>query len=147
MWNLENKRYDYQRGKARPSNRKPIRHIICPKPRDRGPRNPPTRINKWALPVRSHLTNKEMVRKPVWGATPQKEASHHASLKEFGSLMDQGKWKLQQVNKYGSRASCPITTGSSRIFINKWAFDSKISIKRYKRRSPIINRNNGSKGS
>ena len=53
----------------------------------------------------------------------------HASLKEAGSLIDQGKGKPLQVNKYGSRASCPITTGSSRIFMNVVAIHSKIIIK------------------
>ena len=62
------------------------------------------------------------------GSYPEQEASHHASLKEFGSLIDQGKGKPLQVNKYGSRASCPITTGSSRIFMNMVAFHSKIII-------------------
>ena len=82
-----------------------------------------------SYPVRSHLTDLNDGPKTGVGSYPEQEASHHASLTEYGSLIDQGKWKPQQANKYGSRATCPITTSLSRIFMNKWAFDSKIIIK------------------
>ena len=144
MWNLENKKipsatkYTPERSKTiirlpalrntRSRSRNQIRHIVCPNQQGGGPRNPPTRLTSLGA-TREKPTHRKNDGPKTERSYPEQEASHHASLKEYGSLIDRGKWKPQQANKYGSRASCPITTSSSRIFMNKWAFYSKIIIK------------------
>jgi len=114
---------------TRPRDQQQIRHLICPKQQSGGSRSPPTRNHRMGAIPWEATSHQRIGPKTGVGSYPKKETSHHASLKEYGSFKDRRKWKLRQANKYRSRVSCPITTGSARISTNTLAFHSRIITK------------------